>query len=165
MRDDSGQVIIMRPVTPEQMAGEGMPMDLLPVPDDVELVGMVVEIVQLERDDAGSALAFLERQVGGMVDVIPDGGGIDFWCHDEGMSLGLTVNPTASQILGRIVCGPVVIASADEEGNTVGLPMDVIRATRRWLVHQQVETRLALAELEDDAERVVQMAEEMLRGE
>lgn len=49
---------------------------------------------------------------------------VDVWFDDEGMIRGRKVNPIASALAGVPICGNVVIAGFDREGNTVMMTQD-----------------------------------------
>lgn len=84
------------------------------------------------------ALDALQQQVSGYIERVPlpydRGVELDMWANEEGISLGLDINPAATivanlmrprallhgQTIGPLV-GPVVITASDEEGNTCSL--------------------------------------------
>jgi len=74
-----------------------------------------------------STLAHLQKAVGGHVDVVALSPWLDMWVNDEGILLGLPVNPVATRVAAtygpRIpYFGPVVLTGGpDPEGATLPL--------------------------------------------
>lgn len=161
MNDNSGQVIVITPIRAAEFPPDIDPDDY-PTGPDTELIGVQAEFLDLPTENT---LAFLQEKVGGMIDVIGGADGTDYWFHDEGRLIDLPYNPVASDILGTEMFGPVVITAHTEDGDTIGLPSDLVRTARRYFVMQQTMAALAVAEMREQAERVVRIAEEMLRGE
>lgn len=81
----------------------------------------------------GSTLPFLQARVGGYVDVVRVNDRVDMWLNDEGLILGQEDNRRAMRIvraLGTLTqpyVGGVVFAGCSPEGETVGLPEEVLR--------------------------------------
>lgn len=107
--------------------------------------GQQVDVVRLDVDSSvsiesaepGQTLEMLQRAVGGWVDVVRLGAGIDMWVNDEGLWV-LDPNPVASAVLAhlggqQVIAGPVVFAASTEAGETVSLSADQVETLCEWL--------------------------------
>ena len=90
------------------------------------------EQVIFNEKKVSDTLSLLQDQVGGYVDCVHFEG-IDIWCHDEGMILGLEPsliikNDPSPRITERdiMLAGPIIITSHDDEGGTVSLSLKAI---------------------------------------
>ncbi len=100
----------------------------------VDTEGIVVPLALGEAE--GDALDLLQAAVGGYVDVVRLGNGIDMWCGDEA-AFREPVNPTVSALcksLGQqpVIWGAVVFASADDEGRTTALCAQQLKILADW---------------------------------
>ena len=77
----------------------------------------------LVREDMVHTLENMQKKVGGYLEVVRFPLGIDMWVNDEGLIHGLPLNLVIIRN-GKVVshiCGNVFFASANEEGETIGL--------------------------------------------
>ena len=75
------------------------------------------------RQDMEHTLENMQKKVGGYLEVVRFPLGIDMWVNDEGLINGLPLNLVilkGGKVISHI-CGDVFFASADEEGETIGL--------------------------------------------
>lgn len=83
--------------------------------------------VTLTQSEDGSTLRSLQAQVGGFIDVVSLAEDLDMWVNDEGLVLGLSLNPVGSVIAAgygarQPYVGPVVFTGGpDNEGSTQSL--------------------------------------------
>ena len=65
----------------------------------------------------------MQDMVGGLIECLHMGYGVDCWLNDEGKLLGLSPNffLVNSGSIIDVVCGDVFFASSNEEGETIGL--------------------------------------------
>jgi hypothetical protein len=78
--------------------------------------------------DAGEEYEVISNFVGGFITSVTtkNFGGLVGYVHDEGLLLGLPVNPIASTIFGRYLVGPCVVYGAlDKNGHYDGEEHDV----------------------------------------
>lgn len=82
---------------------------------------------ELTLPTKGGTLRTLQAGVGGTVDVVRVGNGLDMWLHDEGVFVH-EVNKFATTIAWELLgggtqafYGPVVFTGVDDEGDTIGL--------------------------------------------
>lgn len=78
---------------------------------------------KLERESMVHSLENMQKKVGGYLEVVRFPLGIDMWVNDEGLIHGLPLNLVIIR-KGKVIshiCGNVFFASADEEGETIGL--------------------------------------------
>lgn len=76
----------------------------------------------------GDSYKLLSNAVGGYIECVHLRNGIDMWCNEDGIALGLDYNPTATAIYwsnfgfmtGQIF-GNVIFTSCDGMGETIGL--------------------------------------------
>lgn len=87
------------------------------------------QVVEIE-----DSLEALQREVGGYIERVVFGRGIDAYVNEEGMILGMDYNRTVITPYGPIpVVGPMIVVSHDEEGATIGLTEEQIQRTLRIL--------------------------------
>lgn len=74
---------------------------------------------------------FIRQTVGGHFDCVRDRAGRSHaYCHDEGLLLGLPINPIATAFFGRIIAGDVVVfGSLNAEGVADGYEYSVSTTT------------------------------------
>lgn len=88
--------------------------------------------------EIGNDLGSLQAEVGGYIERIVLGRGLDAYVNEEGMILGMDYNRTVVTPYGTIpVVGPMIVVSHDEEGETVGLTEDQIQRALRVLAPEQ----------------------------
>ena len=81
--------------------------------------------------EPGQSLPLLQRVCEGYVDVVHDPRlGIDIWVNDEGLLIGMPLNPLATTLAGgQGLAGPAVITGGpDAEGETLGLTVEQVAA-------------------------------------
>ncbi|MED4262009.1 DUF3846 domain-containing protein [Priestia aryabhattai] len=90
------------------------------------------EQVIFNEKKVSDTLSLLQDHVGGYVDCVHFEG-IDIWCHDEGMLLGLEPsliikNDPSPRLTQRdiMLAGPIIMTSHDDEGETVSLNLKAI---------------------------------------
>lgn len=107
-------------------------------------------LTKVARDDRGVS-QFLSEAIGGYFDVAySDDGDYHGYVHDEGLLIGLPINPVATALFGRIMAGPcVVLGRFNDEGESDGheysVPANAIRnveyiagAYRIWMESRPV---------------------------
>jgi len=83
--------------------------------------------VDIDRSDGGSELLALQNIVGGLIEVAnpQDTLGLprlDFYCNENGRSLGLPKNDAVSYMYGSLIIGDVAFACGiDDAGEVVGI--------------------------------------------
>lgn len=70
--------------------------------------------------ELGPDLRDLQDAVGGYVEMVRYER-LDLWCNEEGILRDL---PPNRYVNGTVICGPIVVAASDEDGNTLGLSQD-----------------------------------------
>lgn len=101
-------------------------------------VGSSLEEVEVEKD---KTLEFLQEVVDGYVDVLHIGHGIDIWLNDEGLlredlPLNFVVGSIKSGKVAHQICGNVVFASHDREGNTISLTQKQMEKIRNMFINR-----------------------------
>jgi hypothetical protein len=79
--------------------------------------GALPELVEIE-----DTLSALQAEVGGWIEALGLGGGIDAMVNEEGLLKNLPFNRYFATPYGpRPVVGTAILVSSDSEGNTIGL--------------------------------------------
>ena len=81
----------------------------------------------------GNSYRMMSDAVGGMIECVHIKNGIDMWCNEEGIMLGLPYNPTATAIywttfgfMSGTIFGDVIFTSCDGMGETTSLTMEQV---------------------------------------
>jgi hypothetical protein len=73
----------------------------------------------------------LKTLVGGILDVIYLGDGLDGFINDEGLLMGLP--PNVYTETGALLVGPIVFTRTDDEGETVSVKPQDLQTVKDWL--------------------------------
>ena len=105
-----------------------------------------IRIVEFTND---TALKVMQSVVGGYITGTPISerwwGIIDMVANDEGLLVGLPINPLATLLAGSPIVGDVFVTGvADDEGYTTSVPQEFIDLVADELTDSEIE-RLSLA--------------------
>jgi hypothetical protein len=92
----------------------------------------VVTVEELPEPDDGVRLHKMQSLVGGLIEHVPTDIGLDLWCNEEGLLLGLPLHRTPFTV--QPIAGDYFLAATDEEGYTVGLTDAEIHQAQSWLI-------------------------------
>lgn len=82
---------------------------------------LVIDIDAAKDDE--SILAAMQEIVGGLLELVRLPDGLDLWCNEEGVLLGMTPNRI---VAGHVIHGDFFLARHNEEGEPVSVTTDDI---------------------------------------
>ena len=92
------------------------------------------ECALLHSPEGMDELTFVQTLVGGYIEPAPcDHDGVTIWVNEDGIALGMPINPVASNMAGVHLFGPAVLTAADANEGWASINPTLLRMLREYI--------------------------------